>query len=293
MSSLNFFSSLIEPVRKRSSELVHRFLRKVLPIRVRNARDMQETLHKVATQGLFPEEMLKIMERTVLSADKRVRDIMVSRTQMASLKKDETLENWVKEIVKTKHSRYPIVDSKLQVTGILLVKDLLTDIRDKSELDSKRIEELKHPPHKVPESKTLYDLMNDLRRQRIHMAIVVDQHGDTAGVVTLEDAIEEFVGEIEDEHDLEDEGMITESGKNTWTVDALTPISDFNRKFHVKIRDTSVETIGGWMTVKLEHVPKQGDTCEISEYTLEVIRAEKRRAQELRVSKKLKRSRSA
>ena len=239
----------------------------------------------------WPQEIQSIMERTMQCVDKRVKDVMVSRTRMASLQEEDTLDNWVKEIVKTKHSRYPIMDAKrLKVTGVLLVKDLLPDIRDKSELDSTRVNQLKHEPYLVPESQHLHTFLSDLRCKGNHMAIVVDEHGDISGIATLEDALEAFIGEIEDEHDTDIDEMIVEERKDTWLVDALTPIDDFNRHFQTKVKHPNIETIGGWMAEQLQHVPKKDDTCKLPGYTITVTRAEKRRAQQLQITKKHKRS---
>lgn len=251
--------------------------------------ELESILTRSADKGIVPREIYKIMYFASQSSDKRVRDIMVPRTHMSVIKQKDTLQDWVQEIIKSKHSRYPVVAEELDnVIGMLLPKDLLPYISRGAEIDEKQMKQLMRPAHFVPETQHLFSLMTNFRRQRSHMAIVVDEHGGTAGLVTLEDALEEIIGEIEDEHDIDQQDMVAQISENTWQVNALISTSEFNRYFKTNIRSTKIETIGGWMAQKLKHVPKLHDTVNLKPYQIKVTQAHNRRAEQLRVIRTVK-----
>lgn len=251
-----------------------------------NREELESVLMRSADRGLVPREVYKIMYHALQSSSKRVRDIMVPRTSMSVIKQKDTLKDWVEEIIKSKHSRYPVIAKELdKVIGMLLPKDLLPYISRGAEVDAKQMKQLMRPAHFVPETQHLFTLMTNFRRQRSHMAIVVNEHGGTAGLVTLEDALEEIIGEIEDEHDVDRQEMICRLHDNKWEVNALISVPEFNRYFSTNIRDAKVETVGGWIAQKLGRVPKLSDTVALKPYKIKVIRAQKRRAEQLHITR--------
>lgn len=276
---------LWQTIKQRGLELFYRILQP-LQIMPRNRTELEKMLTQSSNKGLVPREIYKIMYHASQSSDKRVRDIMVPRMNMSVFKKEDSVEKWIKEIGKSKHSRYPVIDTKLDnVVGMLLPKDLMSHIGPSSQIkiDTKLVRKLMRAAHYVPESQHIYTLMMDFRRKRSHMFIVLDEHGGTSGLVTLEDALEEIIGTIEDEHDEDDQYIIETIDENTWLVNALTPVPVFNRFFSSNIQDEKIETVGGWLAQKLGHVPKINDSVSQEGLKVEVVAARKRRPEKLRI----------
>jgi len=210
-------------------------------------------------------------------SEMRVRDIMIPRSQMMVVERDNSLETILPLIIESAHSRFPVVgDSRDEVVGILLAKDLLAYCFE-NERDEFRIRDFMRPAVFVPESKRLDVLLRDFRTSRNHLAVVVDEYGGVAGMITIEDVLEQIVGEIEDEHDVEEDAFILPKGDGQFSVKALTPIEDFNQFFKVRFEDEEYDTIGGLVLHLFGHVPKRGEAVVFDRYRFEVVRADSRR----------------
>ncbi len=249
----------------------------------RNRKDLQDILAIAVENEIIDGDARSIMEGAMEVSDMQARDIMIPRTQMVVIKADTSLEEILPHIVRTAHSRYPVVGDNLDdIYGILLAKDLLPQIlnKDQSEFN---ISELLRPSVVVPESKRLNVLLREFRENRNHMAIVIDEYGGVAGLVTIEDVLEEIVGDIEDETDAETDQFIRKITEDDFFIKALTPIEDFNEYFGTKFSDDDFDTIGGLVIQALGHMPTRNETATIDKFEFQVINADQRKIHSLRM----------
>jgi magnesium and cobalt transporter len=249
----------------------------------RDMRDLLQLLRQAQRRQLFGRDALTMIEGVFQVADMQARDIMIPRSQMVVVERDTTLETMLAPIIESGHSRFPVIDdNRDEVVGVLLAKDILryfpADQRERFDL-----RDILRDPVFVPESKRLNTLLQEFRSSRNHMAIVVDEYGGTAGLITIEDVLERIVGDIDDEHDSDEEPLIREHGSGRYTVDALTPIDDFNAYFACDYSDDAFDTIGGLVINHLGHVPVAGETATIGNYWFRVLDADSRRIRELQV----------
>lgn len=238
--------------------------------------DLLEILRESQEKHLLDSDALAMMEGVMHVAEMRVRDIMIPRSQMVVVPRDAELETIFPLVVEFAHSRFPVIEEdRSKVVGILLAKDLLAcALRDKN----LKVEDVMRPANVVPESKRLNVLLKEFRTERNHMAIVVDEYGNAAGLVTIEDVLEQIVGKIEDEHDDdESEEYISQRNEKEFILNALTPIEEFNDYFSADLEDDECDTIGGLIVQRLEHFPKKGEKVEIDDFCFEVLRADNRR----------------
>ena len=249
----------------------------------RDVGELIEDLRAASERGLFDGDALVMLEGVLAVADMQVRDIMVPRSQMVIVERDEPPEKLLKLVVESGHSRFPVIgEDRDQVVGVLLAKDLLR-LHQEGE-DSFELREYMRPAVFVPESKRLNVLLKDFRRSRNHIAIVVDEYGGVAGLVTIEDVIEQIVGEIDDEHDVDDDLAIRREGERQFTVRALTPIGEFNDYFGTAFSDEEFDTIGGLIMQEFGRLPRRGEAILIGQLEFRVLRADRRRIDSLRVS---------
>ncbi|MAP12347.1 MAG: magnesium/cobalt efflux protein [Gammaproteobacteria bacterium] len=240
-------------------------------------QQLLDMLRDAEDRNLFDAEALSMMEGVLQVAEMRVRDIMVPRAQMVVIEEDEPPEEFVKTVIDSAHSRFPVLgDNRDEVEGILLAKDLLAYFatQDQDEFD---LRDAMRPVVYVPESKRLNVLLSEFRASRNHMAIVVDEYGGVAGLVTIEDVLEQIVGEIDDEHDSEEERYIKERSTGEYLIKALTPIEDFNEYFEVNLNGEEFDTIGGLVIKSFGHLPSRGERTVFGDFEFEIIRADKRR----------------
>jgi len=253
--------------------------------------DLLEMLKDAQEKHLLDAEALTMIKGILQFSKMRVRDIMIPRIQMHAIPKDVELKKIFPLILELGHSRFPVIeDDRSQVVGILLAKDLLAHALGDISI---KVEDVMRPVSVVPESKRLNVLLNEFRTERNHMAIVVDEYGMTAGLVTIEDVLEQIVGEIEDEHDGEEEEYVQQSSDNRFTIKALMPIDEFNTYFSSKLSDNEHETLGGYVIHKLGYMPKKGDKLENGGFRFEVLHADDRRVYLLKVRKIKLKSKSA
>jgi magnesium and cobalt transporter len=237
--------------------------------------DLLEILQEAHEKHLLDAEALSMIQGILKFSEMRVRDVMIPRVQMNVVAKDSELESIFPMILESGNSRYPVIeDDRSKVVGVLLAKDLLAHALDNKKLV---VGDVMRTVSVVPESKRLNVLLKEFRTERNHMAIVVDEYGMAAGLVTIEDVLEQIVGEIEDEHDSQEEEYIRKSSKQKYTIKALTPIDDFNDYFSSKLKDDEHDTIGGFFVHQLGYMPKKGDKLDYDRFRFEVLHADNRR----------------
>ena len=246
--------------------------------------DLTEILRDAQANGLIGSDTLKMLEGALAVSELQVGDIMLTRSQMVSLPADAPFMELMKLVVESGHSRFPVHgDDKDIILGILLAKDLLRGIV--ADGGPGQIRELLRPAILIPESKRLNVLLKEFRLSRNHMAIVVDEHGGVAGLVTIEDVLEQIVGQIDDEHDeAEESTLISAQPDGQFAVDALTPISDFNQQFGADFPDDEYDTVGGLVTSAIGHLPEAGEELSLGRFHFRVGRADRRRVQSFVVS---------
>jgi magnesium and cobalt transporter len=262
-----------------------RWLKRITQSMSGEARDLGELiedLRAASERGLFDGDALVMLEGVLAVAEMQVRDIMVPRSQMVTVDRDESPDKLLKLVVESGHSRFPVIgEDRDQVVGVLLAKDLLRLHSEGSE--SFEIREYMRPATFVPESKRLNVLLKEFRRSRNHIAIVVDEYGGVAGLVTIEDVIEQIVGEIDDEHDVDDDQPIRQEGDRQFTVHALTPIAEFNEFFGTAFSDEEYDTIGGLIMHEFGRLPRRGEAIMIGQLEFRILRADRRRIDSLKV----------
>jgi magnesium and cobalt transporter len=242
-----------------------------------------ELLHGAFERHLMDADALQMLEGVLGVADIQVRDIMVPRAQMVTVQRDDPSTKLLPIIVESGHSRFPVLDAdRDDIVGILLAKDVLRVFADGQDRDFD-IRECMRPAVVVPESKRVNVLLKEFRRNRNHMAIVVDEYGGVAGLVTIEDAIEQIVGDIDDEFDVEDDQNIRKEGERAFNVRGATPIEEFNEYFGVALSDDEFDTVAGLVMKQLGRLPRRGDSLHIGEIEFRVTRADRRRVDSLKV----------
>jgi len=245
--------------------------------------DLEGVLSLAVDNELIDEDARNIMEGALSVSDMQVRDIMIPRAQMTVIKVDAELDEALPQIIHAAHSRYPVIDDSMDnVVGILLAKDLLPLILERDRVFDLR--EIMRPAVVVPESKRLNVLLREFRQNRNHMAIVIDEYGGVAGLITIEDVLEEIVGEIEDETDTDEGRDIRRISPTDFFVQATTHIEDFNDYFNVELNDDEFDTIGGLVVNAFGHVPSRNETTRFEGFEFRVVNADQRRLISLRVT---------
>ena len=252
-----------------------------------NRAELLEILHDAHERNLIDADALSMIEGVFQVSDLSARDIMIPRSQMDMVDISTPIEEWLPMVLETAHSRFPAVEGERdKVAGILLAKDLLRYYAE----DSFDVRDMLRPAVFIPESKRLNVLLRDFRANRNHMAIVVDEYGGVAGLITIEDVLEQIVGDIEDEYDFDEEEdniLAIKEGDHglRWRVKALTEIEQFNEALGSTFSDEDVDTIGGLVANHQGRVPHKGDTFDIDNLRFEVLRADARQVHVLLVEK--------
>lgn len=242
-----------------------------------------ELIRSASERHILDAEALSIVEGALSVSQMQARDIMIPRSQVVMVSRDAAAEETLKLVTETSHSRFPVIDDdRDDVIGILLAKDLLTAVVTAGEFKFD-LRELLRPAVFIPESKRLNVLLREFRARRNHMAIVVDEYGGVAGIVTIENVLEQIVGEIEDEHDIDDDAPILQRDENTYTVKALTPVEDFNEFFEEEWSDDDFDTVGGHVVNQFGHLPGRGEQITIDRFEFTILRADNRRVHLMRM----------
>ncbi len=245
--------------------------------------DLIELLDISHSNDLLDGDALNIIKGALEVAELQARDVMVPRPQMIVLRDDCERQDYLEAIVESGHSRFPVVGENIdEVRGILLAKDILPTLVNGGE--KTKLSDLVRPAVCVPESKRLNVLLREFRENRNHMAIVIDEYGGVSGLITIEDILEEIVGEIEDETDEDSDIFIRKVNDQDFVIKALTPIDDFNEYFKANLDDSEYETIGGLIMQSFGYMPKRNEITEIDGYTFRVVNADNRQLHLLRLS---------
>jgi magnesium and cobalt transporter len=243
----------------------------------RGRDELRELLKESCARGIVDADALAMMEGALEVSETQVRDAMIPRSQMVVVQNDAPLEEFLPRIVESGHSRFPVIgEDKDEVVGILMAKDLLPHLA--SGAGCFDLADTIRPAVVIPESKRLNMLLRDFRASRNHMAIVVDEYGGVSGLITIEDVLEEIVGEIDDEYDEEEEALILPIGENRYQVQALTPIDELNEMFGSKLSDDDYGTVGGLLLAEFGRVPEYDDVVILADrFEFRVTRADNRR----------------
>lgn len=246
---------------------------------------IRQSLLEAYAQGVLPPDTYSMIEGVFHVSEMRVRDIMIPRSQMAVVNRNMPLNEILDIVISKAHSRYPVLaDDRDEISGILLAKDLLSVLHNEDE-DEFSLKDMLRPANCVPEAKRLNVLLNEFRENRNHMAIVIDEYGSIAGLVTIEDILEQIVGDIEDEHDFDESDLyILNREDGSYTVKAMVELREFNEYFGTDVFDTDeFDTIGGVVMHAFGHVPKRDEVVTVEDFRFKVIRADNRRIHSLLV----------
>ena len=257
------------------------FVRNILFIKPKNIEDVTEVLESSLSSDIIDEVAFSIAENAIKLRATSAKEIMIPKVEMVNIYIDDSSEKLIETVIESGHSRYPVInEKKKKVEGILLAKDLLPllSINEEVNLDS-----IMRDAKVVPETKRADSLLEEFKKDKSHLAVVIDEYGEICGLVTIEDILEELVGEIEDEHDIDDLDLIQVSEKE-FIADAKIEIDEFEEKFDINLNESSVETLGGYMTKKLGILPKVGDKIIVESIELVVTAADKRRIKKIGIS---------
>lgn len=247
----------------------------------RNREDLVELLRDVAEQGLIESDTLAMLEGALEVDELQVRDVMIPRSHMVVIPTGSSLAEILPIIIESGHSRFPVVgEDRDEIKGILLAKDLLKLVANGSEM---ALADLLRPPVIIPESKRLNVLLREFRVSKNHMAIVVDEYGGVSGLITIEDVLEEIVGDIDDEHDADAVADIQRLEEGKYLVQALTAIDDFNEALGTGYSDDEYDTIGGLVVAEFGRLPEAGESVDIGDWTFVVTSADDRRLHAMEV----------
>lgn len=242
-----------------------------------NRQELVEILQASEKRSLLDMDALSMIEGVLQVSEMQVRDIMIPRSHMVVLEEDTAYEDMLPVVIDSGHSRFPVIgENRDEIVGVLLAKDLLryVDTEKRKEFD---IKDVLRQTIFVPESKRLNVLLKEFRDSRNHMAIVIDEYSGVAGLVTIEDVLEQIVGDIDDEHDIEDVGNIRRMGVNRYSIKALTPLEEFNDFFESGFNEEESDTLAGLLMKRLGHMPKRGETISIDNYLFKIMSADSRR----------------
>lgn len=249
-------------------------LKHFLQIEPKNQEELISLLRDAQIRSLIDSETLAMIEGVILFSKMKVRDIMLPKKQMTSIPEDAELHEVIRIISESGHSRFPVTDSKGEVVGILHAKDLLRfQNNDNTPYD---LLDIVRQASFVPESKRLDVLLNEFRNNRTHVAIVVDEYGEVAGFVTLEDIIEQIIGDIEDEFDIDEDAYIKAHGDARYIIKAHTPITEFNEQLQTAFSDEIYDTIGGIVMSQFGHLPLRGEELILKQFKFVILNADAR-----------------
>lgn len=257
----------------------------------KNREQLTSIMRDAEKRGLLSHDALAMIEGVLTVSEMQVRDVMIPRSQMIVVEESALPEEFLPLVLESAHSRFPVVgDSRDEIIGVLLAKDLLAHMGEQEAKSAEggglsfRLRDMLRPAVFIPESKRLNVLLKDFRANRNHMAIVVDEYGGVAGLVTIEDVLEQIVGDIEDEHDFDEDAFIAKHTDSQFTLKALTPIDEFNAYFSADLAGEDVDTIGGLLMREFGRMPKRGEQCKIGRFEFKVLRADSRRIHLLQLS---------
>ena len=242
----------------------------------KDKKDLITLLTTAASDNLISQDSYQMILGVFSVSEIPVREIMIPRPHVIAIDVNEELNTVINKVIESGHSRFPVISGKLdEIIGILHAKDLLKNqINTNNDFD---LHDYMRPATFIPESKRLNILLNDFKASRNHIAIVIDEHSNVSGLVTLEDLIEEIIGEIDDEHDVSSREFIIQQAHNKYIIDALLALDDFNERFNTSFVDEDIETLGGFLINKFEKVPKKQEIIEINNFVFTVLSADSKK----------------
>jgi len=253
----------------------------------RSRADSVKILDAAVKSDIIDRDAFTILEGALEVSEVQARDIMIPPSQMVVIKSEDNPKTSIRKIIDSSHSRFPVVgEDSDEILGVLLAKDLLPLLFKEEEITIEDILARLRPANFIPESKRLNVLLNDFRTKRHHMALVLDEYGSVSGLVTIEDVLEQIVGEIEDETDkLEDEGIQATSEPGVYLVPALCEVEDFNEFFKTDLNEEEFDTIGGILVQQFGHVPQRDESLFLNDFHFQIVKSDGRRVKTIRVTK--------
>tara|TARA_B100001059_G_scaffold234067_1_gene275634 strand:- start:745 stop:1578 length:834 start_codon:yes stop_codon:yes gene_type:complete len=249
----------------------------------KDKNDLLSLLSSAVGDNLISQDSYQMILGVFSVSEIPVREIMIPRPHMIAIDVNEELNTVITKVIESGHSRFPVINGKLdEIIGILHAKDLLKN--QISTIDDFDLHDYMRPAKFIPESKRLNVLLNDFKASRNHIAIVIDEHSNVSGLVTLEDLIEEIIGEIDDEHDVSSKEFVIQQSTNKYIIDALLTLDDFNDRFNSLFVDEDIETIGGFLINKFEKVPKKQEIIEINNFLFTVLSADSKKINRIQLT---------
>ena len=249
----------------------------------KDKKDLISLLSSAASDNLISQDSYQMILGVFSVSEIPVREIMIPRPYVIAIDVNEELNTVINKVIESGHSRFPVINGKLdEIIGILHAKDLLKNqISTANDFD---LHDYMRPATFIPESKRLNVLLNDFKASRNHIAIVIDEHSNVSGLVTLEDLIEEIIGEIDDEHDVSSKEFVIQQATNKYIIDALLTLDDFNNRFNSSFVDEDIETLGGFLINKFEKVPKKQEIIEINDFLFTVLSADSKKINRIQLT---------
>ena len=249
----------------------------------RDKKDLISLLSSAASDNLISQDSYQMILGVFSVSEIPVREIMIPRPHVIAIDVNEELNTVINKVIESGHSRFPVINGKLdEIIGILHAKDLLKNqISTANDFD---LHDYMRPATFIPESKRLNVLLNDFKASRNHIAIIIDEHSNVSGLVTLEDLIEEIIGEIDDEHDVSSKEFVIQQATNKYIIDALLTLDDFNNRFNSSFVDEDIETLGGFLINKFEKVPKKQEIIEINDFLFTVLSADSKKINRIQLT---------
>ena len=257
-------------------------LKNLISFKPKSLNEVSEVLQHALNTSIIDKEAQLIAEKAIRLGDTTLKEIMIPKVEMVTVDVNESLDVFINRIIESGHSRYPVMgENKNEVKGLLLAKDILPALHSKTPIS---LEKLTRNIKVVPENKKADTMLEEFKNDRSHMAVVIDEYGSVSGLITIEDVLEELVGEIEDEHDTGDVDELIQVSPTEYIADARLDINVFEKKFDLKFDDLDAETVGGLFIHKLGLLPKVGDRIEVNNMTLAVTAADKRKVKKIGIT---------
>ena len=257
-------------------------LKNLISFKPKSLNEVSEVLQHALNTNIIDKEAQLIAEKAIRLGDTTLKEIMIPKVEMVTVDVNESKDVFINRIIESGHSRYPVMgENKNEVKGLLLAKDILPALHSKTPIS---LEKVTRNIKVVPENKKADTMLEEFKNDRSHMAVVIDEYGSVSGLITIEDVLEELVGEIEDEHDTGDVDELIQVSPTEYIADARLDINVFEKKFDLKFDDLDAETVGGLFIHKLGLLPKVGDRIEVNNMTLAVTAADKRKVKKIGIT---------
>lgn len=257
-------------------------LKNLISFKPKSLNEVSEVLQHALNTNIIDKEAQLIAEKAIRLGDTTLKEIMIPKVEMVTVDVNESQDVFINRIIESGHSRYPVMgENKNEVKGLLLAKDILPALHSKTPIS---LEKVTRNIKVVPENKKADTMLEEFKNDRSHMALVIDEYGSVSGLITIEDVLEELVGEIEDEHDTGDVDELIQVSPTEYIADARLDINVFEKKFDLKFDDLDAETVGGLFIHKLGLLPKVGDRIEVNNMTLAVTAADKRKVKKIGIT---------